>query len=53
MGRDMDFKELIGMIDHTLLSPTAGEKEIERLREECIKYGFAAACVNPYRFRSQ
>lgn len=47
----MDLKELLGMIDHTLLSPIARDEEIEKLCEECIRYGFAAACVNPYNVR--
>lgn len=34
-------------IDHTLLKPDAKPKEIERLCDEAIKYGFASVCVNP------
>ncbi|HOK04528.1 MAG TPA: deoxyribose-phosphate aldolase [Victivallales bacterium] len=40
--------ELARYIDHTLLKPTATEKQIENLCEEAIRYSFAAVCVNPY-----
>ena len=41
-------KEVIAsMIDHTLLSPVAGVREIVRLCQEAKKYGFGAVCVNP------
>ncbi len=39
--------ELARMIDHTLLRPEATATQIDRLCDECIEYGFAAACVNP------
>jgi deoxyribose-phosphate aldolase len=35
------------MIDHTLLKPEAGEREIVRLCDEARTYGFASVCVNP------
>ena len=35
------------MIDHTLLSPVAGVREIVRLCQEAKKYHFASVCVNP------
>jgi deoxyribose-phosphate aldolase len=35
-------------IDHTLLKPTATGKDIERLCEEAVRFGFAAVCVPPY-----
>lgn len=34
-------------IDHTLLSPTATARDIERLCEEARRFGFAAVCVAP------
>ena len=40
-------KELAGYIDHTLLSATATEEQIDRLCEEAKKYGFHTVCVNP------
>ncbi len=33
-------------IDHTLLKPTATEKEIKVLCKEAVKYNFYAVCVN-------
>jgi len=35
------------MIDHTLLRPDAGPREIGRLCEEAALHGFATVCVNP------
>lgn len=34
-------------IDHTLLKPEAVAAQIDRLCDECLEYGFFAACVNP------
>jgi deoxyribose-phosphate aldolase len=42
----MEKKDLVKFIDHTLLKPTAGTEEIERLAQEGLKYGFASVCVN-------
>ena len=39
--------ELAGFIDHTLLRPEATAADVDRLCDECLKYGFHAACVNP------
>lgn len=39
--------ELARIIDHTLLKPEATAADIDRLCQECVQYGFAAACVNP------
>ncbi len=39
--------ELARMIDHTLLKPEATRARIDKLCDECLQYGFAAACVNP------
>lgn len=39
---------LAKMIDHTLLKNQATRKEIKKLCEEAIEYGFASVCVNPY-----
>jgi deoxyribose-phosphate aldolase len=39
--------EMARLIDHTLLKPEATTVDIDRLCDECLKYGFAAACVNP------
>jgi deoxyribose-phosphate aldolase len=36
-----------GLIDHTLLAPTATRADIEALCDEAARYGFATVCVNP------
>jgi deoxyribose-phosphate aldolase len=38
---------LARVIDHTLLKPEATRAQVDQLCDECLKYGFAAACVNP------
>ena len=43
----IDLEKVSKRIDHTLLRPNASEKDIERLCDEGIRYGFAAVCVNP------
>lgn len=44
----MPVREIAALIDHTLLKPQATPADIRRLCQEARKYGFAAACVNPY-----
>ncbi len=39
--------DLARQIDHTLLKPEATEKEVVKLCEEAVQYGFASVCVNP------
>lgn len=36
-----------GLIDHTLLKPTATDEQIRQLCAEAREHGFAAVCVNP------
>jgi deoxyribose-phosphate aldolase len=36
-----------GLIDHTLLAPTATRADVETLCDEAARYGFATVCVNP------
>jgi deoxyribose-phosphate aldolase len=36
-----------GLIDHTLLAPTATRSDIEIVCDEAAKYHFATVCVNP------
>ena len=43
----MTKEEIASYIDHTLLSPEAGVKEISKLCSEAISYKFASVCVNP------
>jgi deoxyribose-phosphate aldolase len=39
---------IASLIDHTLLGPRAGRKEIVKLCAEARKYGFASVCVAPW-----
>lgn len=39
--------KLAPFIDYTDLRPTSGKKEISRLCEEAVEYGFASVCINP------
>ena len=39
--------ELNKYIDHTLLKPTASEKDIIKICNEAKEYHFASVCVNP------
>lgn len=43
-----DKQELARMIDHTLLKPTASQRDIVQLCREARDYGFAAVCVHPF-----
>ena len=43
----MTKEELAKYIDHTLLAPQAGIREIVQLCQEAKRYGFASVCVNP------
>jgi deoxyribose-phosphate aldolase len=39
--------ELAGIIDHTLLSPTATAPDVRKLCQEAVHYGFWSVCLNP------
>ncbi|MFH1746752.1 MAG: deoxyribose-phosphate aldolase [Planctomycetota bacterium] len=39
--------DLARFIDHTVLKPDTTPLQIDQLCEECLEYGFYAACVNP------
>ncbi len=39
-------------IDHTILKPDAGIKDIERICTEAVKYKFFAVCINPCRIKN-
>lgn len=41
--------KIASMIDHTLLKPDSTEKDILRLCQEAVRYGFKAVCINPSR----
>jgi deoxyribose-phosphate aldolase len=40
-------RELVKLIDHTLLGPTASKEEVARWCQEAKKYGFASVALNP------
>lgn len=42
----MTRNEIGSLIDHTILSPDAGESDVLRICDEAIKYQFASVCVN-------
>lgn len=44
----MIVQELASMIDHTLLKPTATDRDIIKLCEEAKEHGFFSVCVPPY-----
>lgn len=43
----MNKEQIASCIDHTLLAPEAGVREITQLCIEALKYNFASVCVNP------
>ncbi len=43
---EISCEQLAAGIDHTLLSPTATEEQIERLCDQAEEYGFYSVCVN-------
>ena len=43
----MTKQEIASYIDHTLLAPEAGVKQIQQLCTEAINYKFASVCINP------
>ena len=44
----MNQKDLVKLIDHTLLRPEASDADIKRLCKEALRFGFHSACVYPY-----
>ena len=42
-------EELAKKIDHTLLKADASRRDLRKLCDEALKYGFHAVCVNPFR----
>jgi deoxyribose-phosphate aldolase len=45
--REQTAERVAGMIDHTLLKPTATEEQIRALCAEALEYRFASVCINP------
>lgn len=39
--------ELARFIDHTILKPETSAEQVDQLCDECRRYAFVAACVNP------
>jgi len=44
-GKNMDKKDILSRVDHTLLSQTATWEEIRQILDDGIKYGCASACI--------
>ena len=47
MLKEMDKKEILRHIDHTLLKPYAVWEDIEKLCREAVEYGTASVCIPP------
>jgi deoxyribose-phosphate aldolase len=47
MERPRTRAALARLIDHTVLKPEATRDQVDQLCDECLRYAFAAACVNP------
>lgn len=43
----MTHSEILGKVDHTLLSQTATWKEIQTLCDDAVAYGAASVCIPP------
>ncbi|MCI7613362.1 MAG: deoxyribose-phosphate aldolase [Selenomonadaceae bacterium] len=41
----MDKKDILAMVDHTLLAQTAGWEEIRQVLDDAMRYGTASACI--------
>ena len=48
----MDINEILKKVDHTLLSQTAGWKEIKAICDDGIKYKTASVCIPPSYVKS-
>lgn len=46
-GRPLARRTLARLIDHTLLRPDTSEREMQRLCDEALHYGFAAVAIHP------
>lgn len=40
-------KNISSYIDHTILKPEASEKDVIKICNEALEYGFASVCINP------
>ena len=43
----MDIKEILSMVDHTILKPEATWNEVKATCDDAIKYGTASVCIPP------
>lgn len=46
--KDIDIKQIAGMIDHTELKSSSGEKKIKNLCDEAKAFNFFSVCINPF-----
>lgn len=51
MSPSLNRRSLARMIDHTILKPETTLADVAKLCDECVQFGFFAACVNPYWVR--
>ena len=51
LGIALPPRDLAGIIDHTLLKPSATYDDIDRLCDEAARCGFMSVCVNPLYVR--
>lgn len=47
----MELKDILARVDHTELSVTASESEIDRLCDDALRFGVASVCVAPCHVR--
>jgi deoxyribose-phosphate aldolase len=47
MMKNIDEKDIAGLIDHTLLKPEATTGQVTQVCHEALEYRFASVCVNP------
>lgn len=45
-------KTIASFIDHTILTPQATEKDVEKVCEEALIYGFCSVCIHPFWVRT-
>ena len=49
---DWTYNDIAEMIDHSLLHPTLGERELEEGCRTAVDYGVASVCILPYYLRT-
>lgn len=48
MEKTLDKKAIFSLVDHTLLSPTSTEKDIQQILDVASQYKCASACIPPH-----